>query len=259
MTKSDEDRRRDAIRDILLDDVRPKIRNREFFSAETFDATTFVLEDPYAFLIASCLDRGVKSERIWTIPYDLKQTLRALDLVAIADISQSKLDEIIRYLPHKPRYVNDTAKTILDLSRMIRDEFGGRVQKMWHGRSPEQFKRDLRRIRGVGPHIASMTVNLVIRRYGDVFSRNDLNTVDIKADLHTRRVLYRLGVAAEDSDTAALEAARRLNPPYPGGLDAPLWWVGRRWCHPAPDCETCPLVRQCEHGRQHRARPSRPD
>ncbi len=87
MTKSDEDRRRDAIRDILLDDVKPKIRNREFFSAETFDATTFVLEDPYAFLIASCLDRGVKSERIWTIPYDLKQTLRALDVVAIADIS----------------------------------------------------------------------------------------------------------------------------------------------------------------------------
>lgn len=151
-----------------------------------------------------------------------------MDVVAIADISQSKLDEIIRSLPHKPRYVNDTAKTILDLSRMIRDEFGGRAQKMWQGRSPQQLKRDLRTIRGVGPHIASMTVNLVIRRYGDVFSRNDLNTVDIKADIHTCRVLYRLGLAAEDSDTAALEAARRLNPPYPGGLDAPLWWVGRR-------------------------------
>ena len=259
MTKSDEDRRRDAIRDILLDNVKPKISNREFFSAETFDATTLVLEDPYAFLIASCLDRSTKSERIWTIPYDLKQRLRALDVVAIAEIPQRKLDEIIRDLPHKPRYVNDAAKTILDLSRMIRDEFGGRAQKMWQGRSPEQFERDLRTIRGVGPHIASMTTNLVIRLYGDVFSRDDLNTVDIKADIHTCRVLYRLGIAAEDSDTAALEAARRLNPPYPGGLDAPLWWVGRQWCHPAPVCEACSLVRRCEHGRQRRDRPVRPD
>ena len=170
-----------------MDDVKPTISNREFFSAETFDATTLALEDPYAFLIASCLDRGTRSERIWTIPYDLKRRLGALDVVAIADIPERKLDEIIRDLPHKPRYVNDAAKTIFDLSRIIRDEFGGRAQDMWQGRSPEQFRRDLRTIRGVGPHIASMTTNLVIRLYGDVFSRDDLNTVDIKADIHTRR------------------------------------------------------------------------
>ena len=252
MTKSDEDRRRDAIRDILLENVKPTISNREFFSAETFDATTLVLEDPYAFLIASCLDHRTKSERIWTIPYDLKQRLRALDVFTIADIPQCKLDEIIGDLPHKPKYISDAAKTILDLSRMIRDEFGGRAQRMWQDRSPEQFKRDLRSIRGVGPHIASMTTNLVIRLYGDVFSGDDLNTVDIKADIHTCRVLYRLGIAAENSDAAALEAARRLNPPYPGALDAPLWWVGHQWCHPAPVCEACPLERRCEYGHQRR-------
>ena len=140
MTKSDEDRRRNAIRHTLLDNVKPKISNREFFSAGTFDATTLVLEDPYAFLIASCLDRGTRSERIWTIPYDLKQRLRALDVVAIAEIPQRKLDEIIRDLPNMPRFVNDAAKTILDLSRMIRDEFSGRAQEMWQGRSPETIQ-----------------------------------------------------------------------------------------------------------------------
>ncbi|MDE0102106.1 MAG: endonuclease III domain-containing protein [Bryobacterales bacterium] len=223
MTKSDEDRRHNAIRDILLDKVKPKISNREFFSAQTFDATTLALEDPFAFLIASCLGRQTESERIWTIPYDLKQRLGALDVAAISQIPERKLDQIARELPNKPRFVNTAAKTILDLSRMIRDKSGGRAENMWQDRSPKQFERDLRSIRGVGPHIASMTSNLVIRLYGDVFSRDDLKMVDIKADIHTRRVLYRLGIAAENSDTAALEAARRLNPPYSRGLDAPLW------------------------------------
>ena len=48
MTRSNEGRRRDAIRDILLMDVKPTIRNREFFSAKTPEATALALGDPYA-------------------------------------------------------------------------------------------------------------------------------------------------------------------------------------------------------------------
>ena len=63
MTKSDEDRRRDAIRDVLLMDVKPTIRNREFFPAKTPEARTLALDDPYAFLITCCLERRTKSEK----------------------------------------------------------------------------------------------------------------------------------------------------------------------------------------------------
>ncbi len=250
MTKSNEDRRRDEIRDMLFNDVKPMIRNREFFSAKTPEAATLALGDPYAFLIACCLERGSKSERTWTIPYGMKQRLGALDVDAIAEMPERRLDEIIRGLPHKPRFVNAAPRTILDLSRMIRDRFGGRAEKMWEGRSSKRFERDLRTTCGVGPGIASMTTNLLIRLHSDVFALEGLHAVDIKPDTHTRRVLYRLGIAAEDSDNAALEAARRLNPPYPGGLDAPLWWVGHQWCRPSPVCKACPLVRRCDYGRQ---------
>ena len=251
MTKSNEGRRRDAIRDILLMDVKPTIRNREFFSAKTPEATALALGDPYAFLIASCLDRGNRSDIIRTIPNALKQRLGALDVAAVAEMPEHKLDGIIRALPHKPRYVNAAPRTILNLSRMIRDRFGGRAEKMWEGRSSVRFESDLRTVHGVGPGIASMTTNLVIRLHGDVFSRDGLHAVDIKPDMHTRRVLHRLGIAAMESDDAALEAARRLNPRYAGGLDAPLWSLGRQWCRPAPSCRACPLVRQCDHGRRH--------
>ena len=250
MTKSDEDRRRDAIREILLNDVKTKIDIRELCPAETSNATTLVLEDPYAFLIACCLDRGTKVETIWTIPYDLRQKLGALDIVDIAATTPRHLDAVIRSLPQRPRWANDAPRTILDLSRMIRDRFDARAENMWNDRSPAQFEGDLRSIHGVGRGIASMTTNLLIRRYDNVFS-NDLHTVDIKPDIHTRKVLYRLGIAANDSDITAVEAARQLNPPFPGALDGPLWWVGRQWCHRStPDCEACALVHRCKHGHQ---------
>ncbi len=251
MTRSDEDRRRAAIREILLDDVKTRIDIRELCRAETSDATTLVLEDPYAFLIASCLDRRAKAERIWTIPYDLQQKLGTLDVVDIASRTLNNLDVIIRSLPRKPTLVNDAPRTILDLSQMIRDQFDCRAENVWKDRSPAEFEKDLRSIHGVGSGIASMTTNLLIRRYDNVFSENDLHTVDIKPDIHTRKVLYRLGIAANDSDITAVEAARQLNPPFPGALDGPLWWVGRQWCHPStPNCEACPLVHQCKHGHQ---------
>ena len=207
-------------------DLRPTISNREFFSAKTPEATAFALEDRYAFLIASCLDRGTRSDMIRTVPYDLKQRLGALVVVAIAEMPLRRLDGIVRALPHKPRCVSAAPRTILDLSRMIRDKFGGRAGKMWEGRSSGRFQSDLRTIHGVGPGIVGMTANLVFRLHGDVFSRDGLHAVDLKPDMHTRRVLYGLGIAAMDSDNAALKAARRRNPPYPGGTRRPSM-VGR--------------------------------
>ena len=94
-----------------------------------------------------------------------------------------------------------------------------------------------------------MTTNLLVQRYDRVFSEDDLHTVDIKPDVHTRKVLYRLGIAENDTDIAAVVAARRLNPRFPGALDGPLWWVGRQWCHRiSPACEECPMVDRCKYG-----------
>ena len=48
-------------------DVKPTIRNREFFPAKTPEARTLALEDPYAFLIACCLERRTKSENMGVV------------------------------------------------------------------------------------------------------------------------------------------------------------------------------------------------
>ena len=174
MTRSNEGRRRDAMRDILLMDVRPTIRNREFFPAKTPEATALALGDPHAFLIASCLDRGTGSDIIWTIPYALKQRLGALDVVAVAETPPRRLDGIIGASPHKPGCVSAAPGTILDLSRRIRDRLGGPAGKMWEGRSSGRFENDPPAMHGVGRGIAGMTASLVIRLRGGVFSRDGL-------------------------------------------------------------------------------------
>ncbi len=45
------------------------------FPALQPQAAQFAVTDPYAFSIATCLDRGTKAEIIWTIPYDLRNRL----------------------------------------------------------------------------------------------------------------------------------------------------------------------------------------
>lgn len=91
-----------------------------------------------------------------------------------------------------------------------------------------------------------MAVLLIERTYGIRFSDLDHRYIDIKPDVHTMRVLYRLGVALAQNETQAINAAKRLNPDYPGEIDAPLWLIGRNWCVPGtPRCEECPLVNVC--------------
>jgi len=53
--------------------------------------------------------------------------------------------------------------------------------------------------------------------------------MDIKPDVHTMRVLYRLGVSSSLNTDSAISAARLISPSYPGAIDGPLWSVGRNW------------------------------
>jgi endonuclease III len=91
-----------------------------------------------------------------------------------------------------------------------------------------------------------MAVILLERVSGIRFSDLDHRSMDIKPDVHTVRVLYRLGVAAEMSEAEAIAAARRLRPEYPGEVDVPLWMIGRQWCRArAPLCDDCVVKNFC--------------
>jgi len=211
------------------------------------DAAPLVANDPYAFAIAVCLDRGTKAEVIWTIPHDIKHDLGHLDPQRIHQMSLGDLAELFCRLPRRPRYVNDAPRTIQELTRIVVEECGGDAADLWKGKSAAQVKRAFASIHGVGPGIANMGVLLVEKAFGIRFSDLDRTRMDIKPDVHTVRVLYRLGASDAQTTQAATYATRRMNPSFPGGLDGALWEIGRRWCSASgPDCAICPMNGVCE-------------
>jgi endonuclease III len=223
------------------------IQSYELFPTVVPEAAAFATSDPYAFSIATCLDRGTKADIIWTIPYDMRSALGHLDPVRISTMAISELGDLFARLPRRPRYVNDAPRTVTELTRIVVWRCGGDASKMWTGGSASQVKRTFLSIYGVGPGIANMAVLLIERAFPVRFDDQDRPRMDIKPDYHTMRVLYRLGASEVEAENAAITAARRLNPSYPGELDAPLWLIGRRWCDRwAPRCATCPVTSVCE-------------
>lgn len=77
-------------------------------------------------------------------------------------------------------------------------------------------------------------------------SPDDLRLIDVKPDVHVVRVFHRSGLTQRPDGRLCIEAARRLNPEFPGRLDWPAWEIGRKCCHDnAPDCSECPIDCVC--------------
>jgi len=224
----------------------PTVPNTSLFPIIVPEAAPLIETDPYAFLIAVCLDRGTKAQVVWTIPYDIIMKLGHLDPQLIYKMSLDELAELFLQLPRKPRYVNDAPKTVRDLTRLVVEEYNGEASKVWEGKRAADVNRTLMSIHGVGPGIANMGVLLIEKAFGVRFSDLDRTRMDIKPDVHTVRVLYRLGASEAQTIQAAIEATRRMNPSFPGGLDGALWEIGRRFCFASdPDCPKCPMNKSC--------------
>ena len=202
--------------------------------------------DPFAFALAGVLDRGQKAEIIWTIPYAIKQKVGELNPQYFLKKTNEEIESLFRSLPYKPRYITDAPLTVRGLSKIIVDQYGGNTSKIWQNRSAAYVKSILQQIHGVGPGISSMMVLLLERHFKLHFNDLDHRVMDVKADIHVIRVFYRMGLIGDIKEQDALEAARRLNPEYPGELDAPLWRIGKQWCKPySPLCNQCVVSQVC--------------
>lgn len=210
------------------------------------EASELVATDPYAFSIAVCLDRGMKAEIVWTIPFDIQQELGYLDPEIIYGMSVDELGDLFSRLPRRPRYINDAPKTLQELTQIVVEECDGDASNIWRGKRAAEVNRTFMSIHGVGPGIANMGVLLIEAGFDVRFSDLDRTRMDIKPDVHTKRVLFRLGVSEAETEEAAISATQMLHPEYPGELDGALWEIGRKWCFASnPKCANCPMMGIC--------------
>ena len=221
--------------------------NDFLFPVQDPQARILVPSDPYAFCIASSLDRGTKAEIIWTIPYWISLSTGHLDPAIFYKMPLSEIEEIFTKLPRKPRYLNAAPRTFQSITSLIIEDFGGNPQSIWEGKKAKEVKQTFLSVYGVGNGIANMILILIEDAYGVAFSDLDHSKMDIKPDVHTMRVLYRLGISSKIDERNAIEAARLISPQYPGAIDGPLWYLGKSHCHTIdPRCGMCKMDQVCQ-------------
>ena len=196
---------------------------------------------PHAFVIGCIVDRRIPAERAWSVPYYLSQRIGGFEFGSLRELS---LDEVREHMNHPSKLhpLNRMSDFVYAAIQRIADKYQGDAGTIWgdHPSSARLVYRFLQ-FKGIGPKIATMAANILVRDFGVVV--RDKYSLDISPDRHVRRVFRRLELVPEDEPVSAdqiIYRARDLHPKYPGLLDLPAWQIGREWCKPKnPRCNEC--------------------
>jgi endonuclease-3 len=202
-------------------------------------------EYPHLYVLACIMDRQVKAERAWAIPYRISKEINSFQFDDLVKIPLERIKNI--FTERKLHRFNEKmAICYYEAIIRIRDQYKGDVSLIWKGvpGSATIVKRFLQ-FHGAGIKIATMATNILAREFK--IPMKDRICIDISPDVQVKRVFQRLGFISENTSTdEIIFTARELNPEYPGIFDHSCWELGRTWCKPQnPVCDKCYLDQQC--------------
>lgn len=200
---------------------------------------------PHAFVLACIMDRQMKAEKAWLIPYEISKEIGGFEFSRLLKVSRDRLKEIFnRKSLH--RFNDKMAENFYMGIQKIHKDYNDDASNIWKGKpkSATVVKRFLE-FKGVGVKIATMAANILVRDFK--IPMRDYICIDISPDTHVKRVFKRLGFISKNASKEELVySAKELNPEYPGIFDPPCWEIGRNWCKSRkPDCGNCYLVQYC--------------
>jgi len=203
---------------------------------------------PHACVIGCVMDMQIPAQQAWTIPHRLRTRLGFFDMPSLAKMTLDECREVmLRPTPlHRFHYMGDRLHSAVQRMHRVYNDDASRI---WaNNPSSALVLRRFLEFDGVGPKIASMAVNLLVRGFRVPMS--DRTAIDISVDTHIRRVFPRVGLIEEGASDDAIRAeARALNPEYPGIFDMAMWDLGRETCRPDPHCHACYLSADCPSSR----------
>jgi len=201
---------------------------------------------PYAFVLACIMDRQIKAERAWKIPYSVCDILETRDICELVKVPEQEYIEIFEQ-NKLHRFNKEMAINFHKALIRIRDVYNFDASKIWSG-NPSSASVVYRFLEfcGCGIKISTMAANILARQFKVPFS--DYYSIDISPDVHIIRVMKRIGfVDANANNNMIIYKARELNPEFPGIIDFSCWEIGRNWCRPSnPDCENCIVNKDCK-------------
>jgi endonuclease III len=201
---------------------------------------------PHAFVLACLMDRQIKAERAWLIPYAISKELNTFLLDDLSTVKLSTLKSIFK--KNSLHRYNDTMATVLhDAIDRIKNTYNGDAASIWNNNpSSSSVVYRFLGFNGSGIKISTMAANILARQFRIPFS--DYYSVDISPDVHVIRVMKRMGLVPHDADKdMIIYKARELNPEFPGIIDFSCWEIGREWCRPkSPNCDLCIVASECK-------------
>ncbi|HEX5221766.1 MAG TPA: iron-sulfur cluster loop [Verrucomicrobiae bacterium] len=207
---------------------------------------------PHAFVLACIMDRQVKAEIAWRIPYRISQKLGGFSMETLLQLSRVDVTRLMSEPEPLHRFVEIMSGCFPSAVQRIKSAYGGDASRIWAGNpsSAEVVYRFLK-FDGVGPKIATMATNILAREFKVPLS--DYTSIDISADVHIRRVFGRLQLCPTDASVEQIiYKAKALHPEFPGLMDLPIWELGRNWCKPRkPNCEECYMGDLCPSANNH--------
>ena len=195
---------------------------------------------PHAFVLACLMDRQIKAEKAWRIPYAIQQRLGTFSFEALSRLSVRRWRRLLSKPSPLHRFNGTMAVVAHAAMQHIGAEYGGDAGRIWSAK-PSSATLVLRFLRfaGAGPKIATMAANILVRDFRIPVS--DRFSIDVSPDVQVRRVFRRLGlVQPKASSEEIIYAARSLSPEYPGIIDFVAWELGRTSCRARkPRCSEC--------------------
>ncbi len=241
---------REKIVNILIEKgnelLKQPYENIEFTKDKESDKLLNNLKDfPHAFVLACVMDRQIKAEKAWLIPYKISKEIGGFKISQLLRINQEEMKEIFRN-NSLHRFNDIMSKSFYLAIQKIHNDYQDDASNIWkdNPRSATVVRRFLE-FDGVGIKIATMAANVLARDFK--VPMKDYINIDISPDVQVKRVFKRLGFISKDaSNDELIYCARELNSMYPGIFDLPCWEIGRNWCRPnKPICDKCYLNDYC--------------
>jgi len=211
------------------------------------EAHEFLMTNPLAFLIGIINAESVSAEEFFSVPYRLRNLLGHLDPDRIGKMPY---DELVQALRKCRGLCRKIPRNIQQGCRKIVKEYSGNAENIWNDfLTSRELVARFDAFNGVGQKKSTMAANILVRDLGVKVKDEDWSGIDVSYNQqagHVGRVFSRTGLVEVDEMRAVIEAARRLNPRWPGALDLPAWLIGREWCHEKkPECFNCVINSVC--------------
>lgn len=200
---------------------------------------------PHAYVLACVMDRQIRAERAWLIPYLVSKEIGGFDFEVLLQLDLNYLNQIFEK-KSLHRFNNIMAENFYSAIQLINNKYNNDASNIWQNtpKSATVVRRFLE-FKGVGIKIATMATNILCREFK--IPMQDRICIDISPDVQVKRVFTRLGfISRNSSNDELIYYAKELNPEYPGIFDLSAWEIGREWCRPNnPDCNKCYLEQFC--------------